>query len=113
MATFEETTFSDDATSEDELAVRAVFIESLYDGDAVMVEHEAIPDQMPAMRMPFALERSDLIGGLSEGDKVLLTLRTSDTGPGLIVTAIERLPEDTELTLEGDVSDSTFVPGFE
>jgi len=110
VATFEETTFSEDTPAEDELAVRAVFVSPIYDGDAVMVEHEEIPDVMPAMRMPFPLDRPDLIAGLSEGDKVLLTLRNSEAGPSLVVTAIEPLPPDTELDLEGSGADSVFVP---
>ena len=115
VATFEETTFSDEATADEaiagnEIQVRALFLRSIYEGDAVMVEHEEIPDFMPAMRMPFTLERPDLIAGLSEGDKVLLTIGNSETGPGLIVTAIEPLPPDTELDLEGADADSAFVP---
>ncbi|GAB5537871.1 MAG: hypothetical protein Rubg2KO_41200 [Rubricoccaceae bacterium] len=113
VATFEETTFSDDTSSDGALMVRAVFLGPMYDGDAMMVEHEEIPDLMPAMRMPFTLERPDLIAGLSEGDKVLLTIGNSESGPGLIVTAIEPLPPDTELDLEGAEADSVFVPGAE
>ena len=110
VATFEEMTYSDATASESELTVRAVFVGSLYDGDAVMVEHEEIPGRMPAMRMPFMLERPDLISGLSEGDKVLLTIRNDEMGTGFAVTAIEPLPASTVLDLEGSGADSAFVP---
>lgn len=110
MATFEETTFSDEVPTGDAIQVRAQFLRAIYEGEAIMVDHEEIPDFMPAMRMPLMLERPDLISGLSEGDKVLLTIGNSSVGPGLIITAIERLPPETELDLEGSGADSAFVP---
>ena len=110
VATFEETTFSDEASDADLLTVRAVFLAPAYGGEAALVEHEEIPDAMPPMRMQIALERPDLIAGLSAGDKVLLTLREFETGTGFIVTAIDSLPPDTELDLEGSEVDGAFVP---
>ncbi len=110
VAVFEETDFSDTAPEADVFTVRAVFVAPAFGGDAALVDHEEIPDRMPAMRMEFALERRDLIAGLTAGDKVLLTLRDYETGPGFAVTAIEPLPENVELDLEGSGADSVFVP---
>lgn len=109
VATFEETDFSDDDAALELATVRAVFLEPALGGDAALVEHEEIPERMPAMRMQVALERPDLIAGLEAGDKVTLTYRDYATGPGFVVTAIEPLPADTELDLDSAV-DSAFVP---
>lgn len=109
IATFEETDFSDDSDGLELATVRAVFLGPAFGGDAALVEHEEIPDRMPAMRMQVALERPDLIAGLEAGDKVTLTYRDYATGPGFVVTAIEPLPADTELDLDS-AADSAFVP---
>lgn len=77
--------------------VRAVYKHPLYDGAAMRVSHEAIPDlEMPAMEMPLAVADPELLRGLVPGSKVSLTVRTE---PSVEVVAVEALPDDTALTL--------------
>ena len=45
------------------------------DSVTVFIEHEAIPDFMPAMTMPFVAERPALLDGLAYGDAVAVTRR--------------------------------------
>ena len=108
VATFEDTDLSGAA----EWAVRAVFVGPALGGAAATVEHEEIPGVMPAMRMDVALGEDGLIDGLETGDKILMTVVERDSGPGLIVTGVEVLPEGTALDLEGPGADSAFVPGI-
>ena len=78
------------------LTVRALYIEPMYDGQAMMAEHEAIPDRMPAMRMPFRVADPAVLDGLVEGGPVQLTLDSAS----LAVVAVEPLPAGTALELE-------------
>lgn len=77
------------------LTVRALYVESMYDGQAMMVNHEAIPDRMPAMRMPFRVTEPALLDGVPQGAPVRLTLDSTS----LVVVAIETLPAGTDLDL--------------
>ena len=79
------------------LTVRALYLAPLYDGQAMDVEHEAIPDRMPAMRMPFRVADPAVLEGLAEGAAVRLTLDSAS----LAVVAVEPLPAGTVLDLEG------------
>ena len=77
--------------------VRGVFLGLRYDGQAASVDHEAIPDFMPAMQMDLRVTDPTLLDGLEPGDKI--RFRLEDRGIGLGITEIERLPEDTVLDL--------------
>lgn len=83
------------------LTVRAVYIQPMYGGEAMLVTHEAIPDRMPAMRMPFRLYTPALLDSLTEGAKVALTVDSAS----LEVIDIRVLPFETMLNLDpGDAN---------
>ena len=77
--------------------VRGAFVRSVYDGQAALIDHEAIPDVMPAMRMEFRVFDPALVADLEPGDK--LRFRLEDEGRGLRIMEVEALPADTELNL--------------
>ena len=77
------------------IEVRAVFVEARFDGEAVRVNHEAIPGRMPAMVMDLRLRSPALIDGLVEGAAVRLTLDSTS----LEVLGVEALPPGTDLAL--------------
>ncbi|WP_412070516.1 copper-binding protein [Rubrivirga sp. IMCC43871] len=87
------------------LRVRAVYLEPMYDGQAMRVDHEAIPDVMPAMEMPLSVLSPDLLADLAPGAIVRLTLDSAS----LRVLDVERLPEGTVLTLGEDDPDGGIV----
>jgi len=74
------------------------------------VRHEAIPDLvgasgevegMPAMTMPFPVAEALDLAGFAAGDAVRLDLRIDwDAARPVEVTAIEKLPAGTTLTLD-------------
>ena len=78
------------------LTVRGVYVQPAYGGEAILVDHEAIPDRMPAMRMPFRLYTPALLDRLAQGAIVRLTLDSAS----LTVVDVETLPFDTTLELE-------------
>ncbi|MGB3544789.1 copper-binding protein [Rubrivirga sp.] len=84
------------APMESTLEVRALYIEPVYQGEAILVNHEPIPDRMPAMRMAMRLYTPALLDSLTEGSKVLLTLDSAS----LEVIGIEELPFETVLDLD-------------
>lgn len=87
------------------VTVRGIYIESVYQGEAMMVDHEAIADRMPAMRMPFRVADPALLDGVAEGASVRLTLDSAS----LAVVGIETLPSGTDLTLETGNADGRGV----
>ena len=76
--------------------VRGVFVRPMYDGQAMLVNHEVIPGRMPAMRMAFRLYMPALIDSVEEGARVRLTLDSAS----LEVLDIETLPFETDLDLD-------------
>lgn len=85
------------ATADDTLVLRGRVAEVLYDGDALRVDHEAVPTLgMDAMRMDFRLAERALADGLAPGDLVAMTI---EAAPRLRVTEIQRLPAGTPLVL--------------
>ena len=74
------------------------------------IRHEAIPDLvgasgevegMAAMTMPFPVDAEVDLGGYAVGDVVSFELRVDwEADRPVAVTAMERLPADTELTLD-------------
>ena len=77
--------------------VRGLYLGPLYDGEAASITHEAIPDVMEAMTMPFRLDDPALIEGLEPDTPIRFTFE--DRGAGYRVTAVEPLPADTPLDL--------------
>ena len=91
------------------LVVRGVYVKSMYGGEAMLVNHEAIPDRMPAMQMAFRLYTPALLDSLTEGARVALTVDSAS----LEVVDVRTLPFDTVLNLEpsrGDGRGGTVLP---
>lgn len=85
------------APSDDAIVLRGRVAEVLHGGDALRVDHEAVPDLgMEAMRMDFRLADAALAEGLAPGDLVAMTV---EAAPRLQVTALTRLPAGTPLVL--------------
>ena len=83
------------------ITVRAVYLQSQYEGQAMLVDHEAIAGRMPAMRMAMQVYTPALLDSLTEGAKVRLTLDSTS----LLVRDVEVLPFETVLNLhEGDTN---------
>lgn len=80
------------------LDVRALFLGAKFEGQAVTVEHEAVPGRMPAMRMDLAVTDPTLLDGLEPGDPVTLRLDSAR----LVVVGVRPLPPGTVLDLEPD-----------
>ena len=87
------------------LTVRALYIEPMYQGEALMANHEAIAGRMPAMRMPFRVYAPGLLDGLTPGTPVELTLDSVS----LVVVAVQQLPPDTDLNLTDSGDDGRGV----
>ncbi len=85
-----------DAGGSAKLVVRAVYIQPMYGGEAMLVNHEAIPGRMPAMQMALRLYTPALLDSLTEGARVALTLDSAS----LEVVGVETLPFETVLDLE-------------
>ena len=79
--------------------VRGQFVRSVYDGQAAVFDHEAVPDVMPAMQIEMRVADPDLLATIQPGDKV--RFRLEDAGRGLVITALERLSADALLQLAG------------
>ena len=78
------------------LSVRAVYLGPQYGGEAMLVNHEAIPGRMPAMRMALQVYTPALLDSLREGAKVRLTLDSAS----LLVRDVDALPFETVLELD-------------
>ncbi len=94
------------------VVVRAVYIQPMYGGDAMLVNHEAIPGRMPAMQMALRLYTPALLDSVTEGARVSLTLDSAS----LEVLGIETLPFETDLNLDpGDANGrgGIVLPGLE
>jgi protein SCO1/2 len=59
--------------------VRGVVIEPRPAKKEVEIKHEAIPDYMPAMTMPFEVRDTNELAGLTAGDVVTFRLNVTDT----------------------------------
>lgn len=91
--------------------VRGVYLGVLYDSAAAVVNHEAIPGVMNAMRMPIRVADRAELRGLREGDKIHFRLADLD-GHGFRMSEIEPLPPETPLVLADPaaVPDEVSVP---
>ncbi|WP_420455257.1 copper-binding protein [Rubrivirga sp.] len=85
-----------DANDPATLVVRAVYVQSMYGGEAMLVNHEAIPGRMPAMQMALRVYTPALLDSLTEGARVALTLDSAS----LEVVSVETLPFETVLDLD-------------
>lgn len=92
-------------TNEEEIEVKSTRgqIVSLGEADdnemlTIKIDHEEIPDFMKAMRMDFKAAKAD-VAELKDGDKISFEMIKLEEG-GFKMQNIEKLPEDTELTLK-------------
>jgi protein SCO1/2 len=58
---------------------RGIVKEVAADGRSVVIAHEAIPNYMEAMTMPFKVKEPGELAGLRPGDNILFRLRVRDT----------------------------------
>lgn len=58
---------------------------------AVLLEHEAIPDVMPAGELALAVRPPSLLAGIEDGTPVEFTL--TDSAEGLVITELKKLPK--------------------
>lgn len=77
------------------LTVRGVYVEPQFDGQAALVDHEAIPGRMDAMQMGMRVQDPGAFDGIAPGTAVRLTLDSAS----LAVVAAEPLPAGTPLDL--------------
>lgn len=87
-----------DAESTPTVAVRAVYLESLFNGQAARFDHEAVPGWMDAMTMPFAVADPSLLEGIEPGTPVEIAMDTVEAR----VVGLTPLPAGTALDLAGD-----------
>jgi protein SCO1 len=69
------------------------------DGRTAVIEHEAIPNYMEAMTMPFKVKERGELAGLRPGDKILFRLRVTDSE-----SWIEGISKNTGTQAEGQAS---------
>ncbi len=79
--------------------VRGVMRGVQYEGAALVVDHEAIPGFMDAMRMTFRMKDPSQIHTLAPGDKIRFDLIVD--GDEMHIENVERLPGETLLELAG------------
>ncbi len=88
---------ADPADVREAFAVRGVYLGPAYDGAAAVIDHEAIPGVMTAMRMPFRLADPGDLDDVEVGDKI--RFRLADTGGGYRIDSIAVLSPGTPLAL--------------
>jgi protein SCO1/2 len=67
------------ATNVQTFTATGVVRELRADGRTVVIKHEAIPNYMDAMTMPFKVKEAGELAGLQTGDKIRFCLRVTDT----------------------------------
>jgi protein SCO1/2 len=70
--------------------VRGVVIEIAPAEKSVRIRHEAIPDYMPAMTMPFDVRDTNELTGLAPGDSIAFKMNVTDTDGW--IAQIKKLP---------------------
>jgi len=65
-------------TSTQIFAVKGVVKELKSDGKSVVIQHEEIPNYMPAMTMPFEVKSTNELAGLQPGDAVAFRMLVTD-----------------------------------
>lgn len=84
--------------------VRGVYVRPLYDGQAAEVDHEAVGDRMPAMRMDMRVADPAVLSDLAPGDAAVFTV---DSASLTTIWAATPLPSDTPLDLYDPEADTT------
>lgn len=84
--------------------VRGVYLGTLYGGQAATVDHEAVGDRMPAMRMDLRVGDPDALAGLAPGDTAAFAL---DSASLTTVWGVRPLPPGTRLDLYDPEADTT------
>jgi Cu/Ag efflux protein CusF len=54
--------------------------------EMIQIDHEEIANYMPAMNMPFKVEKTELLKRVHPGDKVQFSIKSTDVG--MIITDI-------------------------
>ena len=85
---------------EERYQVRGVFLGQRFEGAAMRVRHEEIPDFMEAMAMDFKLADPSEMEGLNAGDKIAFVYVVS--AEDSYAAEIKILPPDTPLNLGED-----------
>ena len=104
-----------DAPAEDSSAtvqIRGIYLRSMYDGQAAVLQHEPVYGRMPAMTMPFKVYTPALLDSLEPGTKVRITV---DSLSLTTIVGIEPLPAETVLNLydEGEGRGGVLLPEIE
>ena len=89
--------------------VRGRVVGFAYNGEAVVVEHEAVPGYMQAMRMTLRPESRILLQDVEAGDVIAFRLVVPEHDASYI-DEIEVLPPETELDLPPDVGADALAP---
>ena len=84
--------------------VRGVYVRPMYEGQAAVIDHEAVFGRMPAMQMSFKVYAPALLDSLRPGDKVRITV---DSLSLTTIVNIERLSPETVLDLYDEDSAAT------
>src|ERR1700722_16919338 len=67
------------ATNQQTFQVKGVVKELKPDGKTIVIQHEAIPNYMPAMTMPFEVHDTNELRGLQPGDIITFQMTVNDT----------------------------------
>ena len=67
------------AASQQTFQVKGVVKELKPDGKTIVIQHEAIPNYMPAMTMPFEVRDTNELRGLQPGDIITFQMTVNDT----------------------------------
>ena len=87
--------------------VRGVYLGPQFNGDAALIDHEAIPGYMEAMRMPFRVEDPALLQELEPETAIAFRLVVKEDGS--YIDRIERLPDDALLRLADTPTDTVLT----
>ncbi len=78
--------------------VRGVYVGPQYNGEAAVIQHEAIPGFMEAMQMTFRLADAASLAEVPVGAKIRFELVVTETSS--FIQNIQPLPDSTVLDLE-------------
>ncbi len=76
--------------------VRGVYLGPRFDGQAALIDHEAVSGRMPAMAMALRVSAPALLDSLRPGDKVRLTLDSLSLST---ILDVQRISPETTLDL--------------
>ena len=79
-------------------------------GKKVRIAHEAIPDYMPAMTMPFPVKNGEILSGLSPGENVQFELDVTVNDSW--VSHIEKIAEDSPTEIASIQTAATSVQDY-